>query len=89
MVIKALDALGCSWEADVVEAGKAGTADIFDVMIGHEEMLLPSHEDKIAWRQLLIVEIVRIEVFGITGRKLGKFGPMLSVDFFVRIPLSG
>ena len=31
-------------EADVVEAGKTGTIDIFDCVIGNQKMFLPPHK---------------------------------------------
>lgn len=55
----------CFWflEADVVEAGKRGTVNIANRMIGHKEVLLPSHEYKVTLLQCIVAEVITIESF--------------------------
>ena len=48
-------------EADVVEPGEGGPADVLDGVIGHQKVLLPPHEDEVGLVQGLVVEGVRVE----------------------------
>jgi len=52
-------------EADVVEACEAGTIDIFDGVVRHQEVLLPPHEHKVRLLEFLVIEAVRVEVLGV------------------------
>ena len=52
-------------EADVVEACEAGTIDIFDGVVRHQEVLLPPHVYVVCLRERLVVEAVVVEVFAV------------------------
>ena len=47
MVIISLYARGGLLKTDVVEACEGGPIDVFDGVVGHEEVLFPPHEDEI------------------------------------------
>lgn len=60
-------------EADVVEAGKRGSVDVFDGVIGHQKVLLPAHELVVAALQAIVVKVVRIERFLKVGAERREF----------------
>lgn len=65
MIIKAFYRGGGFLEANIVKSCKGGTIDIFDCMIGYQEVLLPPHKYKVRSLQRLVIERVGIECFGI------------------------
>jgi len=73
-------------EADVVEALEAGAVDGAHAVIGHEEVLLPAHEEVFLLgpgaRQGIWARSVLGQ--GLVGREAG---PMLAVDLFGGPPL--
>lgn len=60
-------------EADVVEAGKRGSVDVFDGVIGHQKVFLPAHEHVVAALQAIVVKVVRIERFLKVGAERREF----------------
>ena len=88
MEVVAFDGGSGLLEADVVESGEGGAADVFDGVIRDEEVLLPTHEDEIRLIECLIIECVRIKGLGILI-KGHKLAPMFLIHIFIGIPLSG
>lgn len=73
-------------ETDVVEPLKTSAGYGPDGVIGHEEMLFPSHEEILSLGKVLVREIGTFGLFG--QRAPGREpAPVLHVDFFVGPPL--
>lgn len=51
-------------EADVVEPFEARAGDLAHPVVGDEERLLPAHEDVLALRAVLVVEVGFLRLFG-------------------------
>ena len=76
MVIVALNRRLRLLETNVVEPGERGATDILDGVIRHQEVLLPPHKNVVRVRERLIIEVVRVESFGVL-RKGRKFALQL------------
>ena len=85
MKVNATDSAGDLVEADVVEALEAGAGNGPDAVVRHEEILLPAHEDVLALRKVLVVEV---GLLGLLGQRPpgGELRPMLHVGFLGRAP---
>lgn len=51
-------------EADVIESFEASTGYRPDAMVGNKEMLLPAHEDVVAFGEIPICKIRSLCLFG-------------------------
>lgn len=83
--IDAADAPLLLVEADVVEAFEAGAIDSPHSMVGHQEVLLPAHEDV-----LLVVQVLNVHgslpgVLSVRA-ECREFVPVIEIDLFVRTP---
>lgn len=87
MIIKAFYRGGGFLEANIVKSCKGGTVDIFDCMIGYQEVLFPPHKYKVRSFQRLVIERVGIERFGVLAEGR-KFTPVFLVDILVGVPLA-
>jgi len=85
MKVNAADGAGDLVEADVVETLEAGTGNGPDAVIGHEEILLPAHEDVLALREVLVVEVGLLRLLGQRPPR-GELCPVLHVGFLGRAP---
>lgn len=67
-------------EADVIEPFKTRTQDLAHTMIGHEKRFLPTHEDILALRAVLVV---KIRLLGLLCQRPpgGEACPVLHVGF--------
>ena len=57
-------------ETDVVEPGEGRAVDVLDLVVGHEEVLLPPHEDKVRLLQGLVVKVVGVEVLRVRHERV-------------------
>lgn len=69
MIIKAFYRGGRFLEANIIKSCEGGTIDIFNRMIGYQEVLLPPHKYKVCPFQGLIIERVGIERFGVLAER--------------------
>lgn len=81
VVIVALDLPLDPIVADIVEALVGGALYILDVVIGHQEPLLPPHKDGVVLAKVVGAAARRVEVGLAVGLKVGKLLPMASVGF--------
>ena len=63
MIVEAIDSSRRLLETNVIEAGERRTADVLDCVVGHDELLLPSHEYVVRRLQLAVVEVIIVECF--------------------------
>jgi len=63
--VVSFDGLLALLEADVVEAGEGGARDVLDGVVGHQEVLLPAHEDEVRLLQRVVVEVVAVEALAV------------------------
>lgn len=70
MIIKAFYRGGRFLEANIVKSCKGGTVDIFNRMIGYQEVLLPPHKYKVRSFQRLVIKCIGIERFGVLAERL-------------------
>lgn len=85
MEVNAADGAGHLVEADVIEALEAGAGDGPDAVVGHEEILLPAHEDVLALGKVLVVEVGLLRLLG-QRPPGGELRPVLHVGFLGRAP---
>jgi hypothetical protein len=86
MEVKPGKRIGRHIKAHVIKPGKGSTLYGLDLVIGNEEVFLPTHENEILVLEI-VSEIVIVEVL-FQGFKRREFFPVLSVDVFVGVPLS-
>lgn len=72
-------------EADVIEALKTGAGDGPHPVVGHQEILLPSHENVFPLSKVLIAEIRSLGLL-CEGPPRGKAAPVLHVHLLVGTP---
>lgn len=71
---------------DIVEAGKGGTGNCFDLVIRNEKYLLPSHEN-IVGICTVVYEAIVVECFFETLESW-KARPVLTINLFIRFPFA-
>lgn len=69
MIIETLDRSGRFLEANVVESRERSAVDIFNGMIGDEEVLFPPHKNEVGPLQSFVIKRVRIKSFGILAKR--------------------
>ena len=60
MKVQALYRTGLAIEENVVETVKAGALDLFDFVVGSQELLFPSHEDILAVFDLRVIVVLLV-----------------------------
>ena len=85
MEVDAADGAGALVEADVVEALEAGARDGRDLVVRHEEVFLPPHEEVFALGKVLEGEAGGFGLFA-EGPPRGEAVPVLHVDLLRGAP---
>lgn len=73
-------------EAYVIKPSKRSTADVFDGVVGDQELLLPPHEDKVIVLQILVIKVIWVKCFCVLV-KGWELPPMFTINVFICIPL--
>ena len=69
MVIVAFDGSRTFLEANVIESGKAGPADVLYGVVRDEEVFFPSHENVICFLHHVVVKRVRVKSFSVLVKR--------------------
>lgn len=85
MEIEPLDRLSQPVEHDVIESVEARAIDFLHLVVGREELLLPSHEDVLAVLDLRVVVILFAQWIEERAERRSEAWPVLSVGVAVGV----